>query len=89
MNTILKLVLSAIILISSLNSVAQKTDEVCYNPNLVKDTSKKSIKSMAYAIVNGDSIKINYQPILSGKANLRKRKQQMIKRTAHILNPGN
>ncbi|HMO60750.1 MAG: DUF2911 domain-containing protein [Lacibacter sp.] len=60
MNTILKLVLSAIILISSLNSVAQKTDEVCYNPNLVKDTSKKSIKSMAYAIVNGDSIKINY-----------------------------
>jgi hypothetical protein len=60
MNTILKLVLSAIILICSLNSVAQKTDEVCYNPNLVKDTSKKSIKSMAYAIVNGDSIKINY-----------------------------
>ena len=39
---------------------AQKTEEVCYNPNLVKDTTKKSIKSMAYAIINGDSIKINY-----------------------------
>lgn len=38
----------------------KKTDEVCYNPNLVNDTSKKSIKSMAFAIVNGDSIKINY-----------------------------
>ena len=39
---------------------AQKTEEVCYNPNLVKDTAKKSIKSMAFAIVKGDSIKINY-----------------------------
>ncbi len=38
----------------------KKTDEICYNPNLVNDTSKKSIKSMAFAIVNGDSIKINY-----------------------------
>ena len=38
----------------------KKTDEVCYNPNLVKDTSKKSIKSIAFAIINGDSIKINY-----------------------------
>lgn len=34
--------------------------EVCYNPNLVKDTSKKSIKSMAVAVINGDSVKINY-----------------------------
>lgn len=42
-------------------SNAQKTDEVCYNPNLVKDTTKKSIKSMAFALINeGDSIKINY-----------------------------
>lgn len=39
---------------------AQKAEEVCYNPNLAKDTTKKSIKSMAYALVNGDSIKINY-----------------------------
>ncbi|OSZ77125.1 hypothetical protein CAP36_11965 [Chitinophagaceae bacterium IBVUCB2] len=39
---------------------AQKTEEVCYNPNLVKDTTKKSIKSMAVAVINGDSVKINY-----------------------------
>ena len=38
----------------------QKKEEVCYNPNVVKDTSKKSIKSMAFAVINGDSIKINY-----------------------------
>lgn len=38
----------------------QKKEEVCYNPNLVKDTSKKSIKSMAFAVIHGDSIKINY-----------------------------
>ena len=44
----------------SLMSQNKKTEEVCYNPNLIKDTTKKSIKSIAYAIVNGDSIKINY-----------------------------
>lgn len=38
----------------------QKTEEVCYNPNLVKDTSKKSIRSIAVGVINGDSIKINY-----------------------------
>jgi hypothetical protein len=38
---------------------AQK-NEVCYNPNLVKDTTKKSIKSMAFGMVNNDSIIINY-----------------------------
>ena len=38
----------------------EQKEEVCYNPNLVKDTSKKSIKSIAYTFVNGDSIKINY-----------------------------
>lgn len=53
----------ALIVISFLgtsSAIAQKTEEVCYNPNLVKDTTKKSIKSMAFAVVNGDSIKINY-----------------------------
>ena len=40
-------------------AVAQK-EEVCYNPNLVKDTSKKSIKSMAVAVIRGDSVKIVY-----------------------------
>lgn len=38
----------------------QKKEGGCYNPNLVKDISKKSIKSMAFAFINGDSIKINY-----------------------------
>ena len=42
----------------SVSAQAQKIEEVCYNPNLVKDTSKKSIKSMAVAVVNGDSVKI-------------------------------
>jgi hypothetical protein len=44
----------------SVTAHAQKKEEVCYNPNLVKDTAKKSINSMAFAIVNGDSIKVNY-----------------------------
>ena len=38
----------------------QNSSEVCYNPNLVKDTTKKSISSMAFQLVNGDSIKISY-----------------------------
>ncbi len=44
-------------------AVAQDTkvkEEVCFNPNLVKDTTKKSIKSMAFAIINDDSVKISY-----------------------------
>lgn len=44
----------------SASAQQQKKEEVCYNPNLVKDTSKKSIKSMAVAVINGDSVKINY-----------------------------
>ena len=55
---VLSLALSASAL--SVKAQQQKNEEVCYNPNLVKDTSKKSIKSMAFAIHNGDSIKINY-----------------------------
>jgi hypothetical protein len=39
---------------------AQNTTEICYNPNLVRDTSKKSINSMAVLAVNGDSIKVSY-----------------------------
>jgi hypothetical protein len=42
------------------NAQQQTKEEICYNPNLVKDTSKKSIKSMAFAMINGDSVKINY-----------------------------
>ncbi|MBA3673968.1 MAG: DUF2911 domain-containing protein [Chitinophagaceae bacterium] len=55
--------LSTIFFLISAFSYSQqikKSEEVCYNPNLVKDTSKKSIKSMAVAVINGDSIKINY-----------------------------
>ncbi|MBS4066719.1 MAG: DUF2911 domain-containing protein [Chitinophagaceae bacterium] len=56
------LILLTIIISCSFSVYGQQTkkEEVCYNPNLVKDTSKKSIKSMAFTIVNGDSIKINY-----------------------------
>jgi hypothetical protein len=54
--------LALLITIAALSAFAQeqKKEEVCYNPNLVKDTSKKSIKSMAVAVINGDSVKINY-----------------------------
>lgn len=44
----------------SANAQQQINEEICYNPNLVKDTSKKSIKSMAVAVINGDSVKISY-----------------------------
>ena len=60
MNTIFKPLLSSIALFICFNIAAQKADEVCYNPNLIKDTTKKSIKSMAYVVINADSIKINY-----------------------------
>lgn len=55
-------VLSLFLSASAVSSKAQQPGkvEVCYNPNLVKDTSKKSIKSMAVAVINGDSVKINY-----------------------------
>ncbi|ULQ58239.1 DUF2911 domain-containing protein [Flavihumibacter rivuli] len=35
-------------------------EEVCYNPNAIKDTTKKSIKSMAIGVVGTDSITIAY-----------------------------
>ena len=51
-----------LILLTSVSSFGQaaKQDEVCYNPNLVKDTTKKSIKSMATALLGNDSINIAY-----------------------------
>lgn len=57
-----KFYLLLLIIATTFTAIAQepKKEEVCYNPNLVKDTSKKSIKSIAYAIINGDSVKINY-----------------------------
>jgi hypothetical protein len=53
-------IVSVIFFLIYTTATAQKSEEVCYNPNLIKDTTKKSIKSMAYALINGDSIKINY-----------------------------
>ncbi|MEO7906259.1 MAG: DUF2911 domain-containing protein [Saprospiraceae bacterium] len=42
-------------------STAQgKKENICYNPNLVKDTSKTSINSQAVGTINGDTIKIHY-----------------------------
>jgi hypothetical protein len=58
-----KILLAAVLVISVLGLYAQEVKpvaEVCYNPNLVKDTTKKSIKSMAFAVVKDDSIIINY-----------------------------
>ena len=57
-----RFILSVLLAFTFLGAAAQtfKQGEVCYNPNLVKDTSKKSIKSLAFAVFNADSIKINY-----------------------------
>lgn len=60
MNSIIKIFASTVVLFLSLNITAQKTEEICYNPNLIKDTTKKSIRSMAYFIIGQDSIIINY-----------------------------
>ena len=43
-----------------LNTGFAQQEDVCYNPNLIKDTTKKSIRSMAVGVVDGDSIKITY-----------------------------
>lgn len=45
---------------ASFSQDAKKQEDVCYNPNLVKDTSKKSIKSMAVGLIGKDSVKISY-----------------------------
>ena len=49
-----------LVLTGSAVAAAAQKEEVCYNPNLVKDTTKKSIKSIAVGIIGGDSIKISY-----------------------------
>ncbi|HVK96398.1 MAG TPA: DUF2911 domain-containing protein [Flavisolibacter sp.] len=60
----MKFLLSALtILFFSLNGksqATQKQEDVCYNPNLVKDTTKKSIKSIAEGRVGDASFTINY-----------------------------
>lgn len=52
-------VLALLVTLMGLSAQAQKED-VCYNPNLVKDTTKKSIKSMAVGTVGGDTVAITY-----------------------------
>jgi hypothetical protein len=42
------------------NALFAQKEEVCYNPNLVKDTTKKSIKSVAEGKIGGVSFTINY-----------------------------
>ncbi|MFN4315338.1 MAG: DUF2911 domain-containing protein [Chitinophagaceae bacterium] len=49
-----------LLIISGTSQLKAQSGEVCYNPNLVKDTSKKSIKSMAVGIIGNDSVKISY-----------------------------
>lgn len=50
--------IASLLLIST--SAKAQTDDICYNPNLVKDSSKKSIKSMAIGVIGGDTITIKY-----------------------------
>jgi len=53
-------VFMAVLLVSTTFKLYAQQDAVCYNPNLVKDTSKRSIKSAAVGVIGQDSIKINY-----------------------------
>jgi hypothetical protein len=59
MKNVRKIFILLLLLGTAAAATAQK-EEVCYNPNLVKDTSKKSIKSMAVGRIGGDSIRISY-----------------------------
>ena len=60
----MKIKISSIVLLHFLfigSVMAQQDKEaVCYNPNAIKDTTKKSIKSMAVGVIGNDSIKISY-----------------------------
>ncbi|GEP97721.1 DUF2911 domain-containing protein [Chitinophaga cymbidii] len=42
------------------STLKAQSGEVCYNPNLVKDTSKRSIKSAAAGLIGSDSVTITY-----------------------------
>lgn len=44
----------------SMSAAFAQQEEVCYNPNGITDTTKKSIKSMAVGVVSGDTVKITY-----------------------------
>jgi len=57
-----KIVIAIVCLLVNIQLIAQnvKAEEVCYNPNLVKDSSKKSIKSMALGVIGHDTVKVTY-----------------------------
>lgn len=59
MKTAIRIIFLFAIICSANDLFAQK-EEVCYNPNLVKDTTKKSIKSVAEGKIGEASIMINY-----------------------------
>lgn len=59
MNKLLKATFLSLLTFSVAVAAAQK-EEVCYNPNLAKDTTKKSLKSVAEAKIGGASFTINY-----------------------------
>lgn len=44
----------------SLFAQSKKDQEVCYNPNAIKDTSKRSIKSAAVGNIGSTKVVINY-----------------------------
>ncbi|HSK11774.1 MAG TPA: DUF2911 domain-containing protein [Phnomibacter sp.] len=55
-----KILLPVCLLLACIMAEAQNSDEVCYNPNLVKDTTRRSIKSRAVGTIGSDSVIINY-----------------------------
>ena len=59
----MKYTIKAVLLLAVLHltvAVQAQKEEVCYNPNLVKDTTKKSIKSMAVGTIGSDTVTIKY-----------------------------
>lgn len=59
MNKFAKTILLGLFTLSFVGVHAQK-EEVCYNPNLVKDSTKKSIKSVAEGKIGSATFTINY-----------------------------
>lgn len=49
-----------IFLLAGASALQAQQEAVCYNPNLLKDTTKRSIKSAAVGMIGQDSVKINY-----------------------------
>jgi Protein of unknown function (DUF2911) len=60
MKNLFKQLMAATFLFAAFNSSSQNTDEVTFNPNQVKDSTKKSLPARAIGVIGGDSITINY-----------------------------